>query len=102
MRHSSAKVDDLKKFRKVLVEKSSTTYPQHPSVLTTASHSARGAGEPKLAEKVVAVRHLAFTLVYLDEHTGLVVLRLLAWDTCVELDKDGHLPTRAASRDTDE
>ena len=33
----------------------------------------REAGELELAEKVVAARHLAFTLGYLDEHTGLVV-----------------------------
>ena len=30
----------------------------------------RDARELKLAEKVVAARHLALTLVYLDEHTG--------------------------------
>ena len=35
----------------------------------------RDAGELELAEKVGAVRHLALTLVYLDEHTGLVKWR---------------------------
>ena len=58
---------------------------------------AEGTPEFELAQKVVAARHLALTLVYLDEHTGLVVgvsedSRLLARDSCVALDKDGRLP----------
>ena len=59
----------------------------------------RDAGELELA-----ARHLALTLVYLDEHTGLVVrvsedLRLLARDSCVALDKDGRLPTGSLDAD---
>ena len=65
----------------------------------------RDAGELELAGKVVAARRLALTLVYLDEHTRLVVrvsredLRLLARDSHVALDEDGHLPTGSLNTD---
>ena len=70
-----------------------------------ATRSRRDARELELAKKVVAARHLALTLVYLNEHTRLFVgvcredLRLLSWDSCVALDEIGHLPT--GSLDTD-
>ena len=59
----------------------------------------RDARELELAGKVVATRHLALTLIHLDEHIKLFVrvskedLRILARGSRVVLDKDGHLPT---------
>ena len=56
----------------------------------------RDAGELKLAENVVAARHLTLALVYLDElfvRVSREDLRLLTRGSCVVLDKDSHLPT---------
>ena len=51
---------------------------------------------PNLPRKFVAARHLALTLVYLDElfvRVSREDLRLLTRGSCVVLDKDSHLPT---------
>ena len=72
--------------------------------LRYATRSGRDAREFELAEKVVAARHLALTLVYLSEHTRPAVEvredpRLLVQDNRVAPDKGGHLPID--SLDTD-
>ena len=62
----------------------------------------RDTGELELAEKVVAAHRLALTFGYLNElfvRVSREDLRLLARDSRVALDKDGHLPT--GSLDTD-
>ena len=56
----------------------------------------RDAGELKLAENVVAARHLTLALVYLDElfvRVSREDLRPLTRGSCVVLDKDSRLPT---------
>ena len=73
--------------------------------LLYAMRRRRDARELELAEKVAAARHLALTLVYLDEHTHSVVgisaedLRLLARVSRVALDGDRHLSTGGLDTD---